>query len=986
MSCSYAIKKEDVQIRELLAALTDGTNLVSKHLRRGYPRAFRGALNTYEDTGVLTERLIGQLLTELDRLIHSGTIIYDPHAFADASVTAYTMSLAALGPTGGELCHLNRLLLAEAYPCGISTGISPRSREWHKWQVDKFEKLRPRYERFAEILKAVLSDVCAELSPMGIVHARPKELASFAEKAWRKPKYINPICQITDLCGARVITETEEEADAFCEFVKKTFIIDEVNSVDKRSELRCDEFGYLAVHFVVKMDPRRLPQIPAADLKPCLGLKAEIQVKTILGHAWASISHDRVYKSDFKVPEPLKRDLHRVAALLEDADRAFGKAIRDLEKFKCYYGAYMTREEMEKEIETLQTVIEHELNLCKKAPIALKIARLHKANWNWAGVKSALGPYIGIECVCAAEVLAEHGHTLCWINRNRTSTAEQKRYAKGQAELEEAARKGSVKCRLQALIYLGWSFGNIRGQSVEARDAYRTALELDPTDPYVISPYIEFEMSVTGGHIDLKHIRPMLKNAIPTCRSHAEAGIEMPWAYLTMGRFYLLLGEYLRSLEAYAAGIQQCLPINPKMPDENPLPVEILEREREFLRNINPGRDLPVQHEWVDKMLILAIAVKTGNPGGVLSSGIPHGTVKVEPGWPRKLAAASKQPARLSDPRPIVIVAGGAADSAFQGREHAYRLCLYDAFEGFRGRIISGGTQAGVPGLVGEISERLDAKRTAELEVTGYRPLKLPPDAPEDHRYTDLRITENQEFSIGDPLDTWFDLIASDVHPSEVRVLGINGGDIAMSEYVLALALGATVGVIQASGRAASDLAADAWMFRPGSVIWLPVDDASVRAFVNPGQPDPDVDWESLGEVVHSNYVENNKYSGTDLNMRPWAKLREDLKTSNIEQAQYCVEILKRLGYGVRPSDLPSPPPSSLKSHIEEMARLEHGRWIAERLRSGWQYGPVKNVEKKINPSLVPWEELPEGTKDFDRTAVEEWPELLAKANLEIYE
>jgi len=985
MSCSYTVKKEDVQVREMLAALIDRTNRVSRHLRPRFRQSFRGALNAYTRSGVLTETLINELLAELNHLIHSGTTIYDAEAFADACVTDYTMKLLSSAPTRMGIRRLNRLLLAEAYPCGISTSIPPRTRKWHKWQVDKFEKLRPRYECYAEMLKSILDDVRADLSPMGMVDARPKDVSRFAEKAWRKPKYINPICQITDLCGARVITETEEEAGAFCEFVRSTFIIDEVNSVDKRSELRCDEFGYLAVHFVVKIDPKRLPQIPAAALEPLLGLKAEIQVKTILGHAWASISHDRVYKSDFKVPEPLKRDLHRVAALLEDADRAFGQAIRDLEKFKCYYGAYMTRQEMEKEIETLQTVLEHEPDLRKKPSTALRIARLHKANWNWVGVKRALNPYIRMECVCAAEVLAEHGHALCWINRNRVSSVEQRRYAKGQAELEEAARTGSLKCRLQALIYLGWSFGHIRGQSVQARDAYHKALELDPSDPYVISSYIEFEMSVTGGHIDPKHIRPMLKSAIPTCRCHAEAGIEMPWAYLTMGRFYLLLGDYLLSLEAYAAGIQQCLPTDPKKPEDNPLPVDILERERDFLRNINPGRDLPVQHQWVDKMLVLAIAVKTGNLGEVLSSGIPHGTVKVEPGWPRKLSAASRQPARLATPRPIVIVAGGAADSAFQGREHAYRLCLYDAFDGFRGRIISGGTRAGVPGLVGEISERLGAKNAAELEVAGYRPLKLPPDAPEDDRYTEFRITGNPEFSVGDPLDTWFDLIASGVHPSEVRLLGINGGEITMSEYVLALALGATVAVIQASGRAASELAADAWMFRPGSVVWLPVDDASVRAFVNPGQPDPDVDWESLGEVVHSNYVESNKYGGSDLNMRPWAKLREDLKASNIEQAQYCVEILKRFGYGVRPSADPSPPPGSFESHNEEMARLEHGRWVAERLRSGWQYGPVKNVEKKINPSLVPWEELPETTKDYDRIAVAEWPGLLETANLEIY-
>ena len=61
--------------------------------------------------------------------------------------------------------------------------------------------------------------------------------------------------------------------------------------------------------------------------------------RTLLQHAWASISHDRIYKSSIRVPEHLKRELARVAAFLEEADEQFGASVRSLDAYKLHYGA-----------------------------------------------------------------------------------------------------------------------------------------------------------------------------------------------------------------------------------------------------------------------------------------------------------------------------------------------------------------------------------------------------------------------------------------------------------------------------------------------------------------------------------------------------------------------------------------------------------------------------------------------------------------------
>jgi hypothetical protein len=69
---------------------------------------------------------------------------------------------------------------------------------------------------------------------------------------------------------------------------------------------------------------------------------------------------------------------------------------------------------------------------------------------------------------------------------------------------------------------------------------------------------------------------------------------------------------------------------------------------------------------------------------------------------------------------------------------------------------------------------------------------------------------------------------------------------------------------------------------------------------------------------------------------------------------------------------------------IETMARMEHERWVAERLLEGYNPGP-RDVTRMTSPYLVPWGELEEGIRDYDREAVREIPGLLAAAGFEIY-
>lgn len=62
--------------------------------------------------------------------------------------------------------------------------------------------------------------------------------------------------------------------------------------------------------------------------------------------------------------------------------------------------------------------------------------------------------------------------------------------------------------------------------------------------------------------------------------------------------------------------------------------------------------------------------------------------------------------------------------------------------------------------------------------------------------------------------------------------------------------------------------------------------------------------------------------------------------------------------------------PEELGELIEALAENVHNVWALERLQNGWTYGPERNDSRKQTPMLVPYRELPEEEKIYDRNTV----------------
>ena len=159
------------------------------------------------------------------------------------------------------------------------------------------------------------------------VTTRTKEIGSLLEKL-NKKNYSNPQEDVSDLAGIRVIAFLETDITTIIETIKNTFEVAEGESFDKSRELGTDRIGYRSFQFVCRLGEAR-GNLP--EYLPYNGLKFEIQVRTVLQHAWAEIEHDRNYKFAGVLPKEIRRRLFLIAGMLELADREFANVSSEIE-------------------------------------------------------------------------------------------------------------------------------------------------------------------------------------------------------------------------------------------------------------------------------------------------------------------------------------------------------------------------------------------------------------------------------------------------------------------------------------------------------------------------------------------------------------------------------------------------------------------------------------------------------------------------------
>jgi len=143
---------------------------------------------------------------------------------------------------------------------------------------------------------------------------------------------------------------------------------------------------------------------------------------------------------------------------------------------------------------------------------------------------------------------------------------------------------------------------------------------------------------------------------------------------------------------------------------------------------------------------------------------------------------------------------------------------------------------------------------------------------------------------------------------------------------------------------------------------------------------------ESIARAIHGSYAARKKAVGEST--ESFDRLRESLRLSNMDHALHIPTKLKKAGYAIR-KVLPGENVRLVRFSEEEtesMAEWEHRRWCWDKWRQGYIWKPgEKDEENRTHPDLIPYGQLSEKVKDYDRKPVREIPALLKEAGYEIF-
>ena len=218
--------------------------------------------------------------------------------------------------------------------------------------IDTLDTIMSEYYQNMEIYKKLKYDVGEIITTLidmnhikiSNMTLRIKSEEALKNKVISKAKY-NHLDEITDILGCRIVTLFESDVDKIFDLLDKTFEIVEIVDKRKKHKVNTIEFGYTSLHLVVKFTDERCQLVEYQKYQDIL---FEIQLRTVLQHAWAEVEHGLGYKSFYEPPMEIKRKLNRLAATLEILDEEF-EDIR--------YGIALYNQSLDKEEKVLKTDI-----------------------------------------------------------------------------------------------------------------------------------------------------------------------------------------------------------------------------------------------------------------------------------------------------------------------------------------------------------------------------------------------------------------------------------------------------------------------------------------------------------------------------------------------------------------------------------------------------------------------------------------------------
>lgn len=255
------------------------------------------------------------------------------------------------------------------------------------------QEYRDNLLQFEEVAAQVCSKLKKTFAETGLIVAaiesRVKTEDSLAGKLELKGGKYRSLADITDIVGVRVITFYIDDVDKVASAVERHFEVDWDNSVDKRKIHEIDSFGYMSLHYICSQTgfPYRF----------------EVQMRTVLQHAWANMNHDTGYKSGVEVPREYLRNLNRLAGMLELADEQFSLIRSELTDYRRRVQALVASGNLD-EVPLDGDTFRSYLNLKPFSALTKRIAAVNQAEIQEVSLMPYLAIFKGIGCKTLGDI------------------------------------------------------------------------------------------------------------------------------------------------------------------------------------------------------------------------------------------------------------------------------------------------------------------------------------------------------------------------------------------------------------------------------------------------------------------------------------------------------------------------------------------------------------------------------------------------------
>lgn len=213
----------------------------------------------------------------------------------------------------------------------INRGETNSADYYLKKILSDYRNKRPLYEEFRGALHKLLDALLKENNYKYQIVSRTKSPERLREKFLRKSAegiHYKSLYDIEDLVGIRVLFYTEADIDRFTRELKKE--IDGTIQIEDKKQKN----GYEAIHIILSLGHKRLQ---LSEYRHFSGLKAEVQVTSLIRHTWAEIEHDFIYKdiSGLKKRNPEKFAVmeQKLGEILENHIKQASKEFEEIIKW-----------------------------------------------------------------------------------------------------------------------------------------------------------------------------------------------------------------------------------------------------------------------------------------------------------------------------------------------------------------------------------------------------------------------------------------------------------------------------------------------------------------------------------------------------------------------------------------------------------------------------------------------------------------------------